>query len=297
MLVAAPIVCGGGGGFCYVFVLFCGALRCFWFCNHIISLGKRELVALLLLCSECHVTVAFLWLFLAVPWAGLWCVIVALPSHTHLFCVFQCVLLFANNFTLHSLWFDIQHDNFLRKDHFRPLHPLLSQIWLIFYFHIDLTPLFPLIQYTMWLLSEKSPFLAPVPTKKWLQWLLVCLRVWYATWRSWKSCAPGPYLSFFPNNSTLISLWIKCILTIFWTIWGSEVCVWGLLIKCYRLLQTSALTQVLFEPVHEISNNVVCATSKASDQPAHTRSLIRAFACRLSILWLLIYWLNTIWSF
>ena len=35
-----------------------------------------------------------------------------------------------------------------------------------------------------------------------------------------------------------------------------------------------------FEPVHEISNNVVCATSKASDQPAHTRSLIRAFASR-----------------
>ena len=38
------------------------------------------------------------------------------------------------------------------------------------------------------------------------------------------------------------------------------------------------------EPVHEISNNVVCATSKASDQPAHTRSLIRGFASRLSIL-------------
>ena len=38
------------------------------------------------------------------------------------------------------------------------------------------------------------------------------------------------------------------------------------------------------EPVHEISNNVVCATSKDSDQPAHTRSLIRAFASRLSIL-------------
>ena len=29
---------------------------------------------------------------------------------------------------------------------------------------------------------------------------------------------------------------------------------------------------------HEIFNNVVCATSKAPDQPAHTRSLIRAFA-------------------
>ena len=36
--------------------------------------------------------------------------------------------------------------------------------------------------------------------------------------------------------------------------------------------------------MHEISNIVVCATSKASDQPAHTRSLIRAFASRLNIL-------------
>ena len=38
----------------------------------------------------------------------------------------------------------------------------------------------------------------------------------------------------------------------------------------------------LNEPRHEISNNMVCATSKASDQPAHTRSLIRAFAIRLN---------------
>ena len=38
------------------------------------------------------------------------------------------------------------------------------------------------------------------------------------------------------------------------------------------------------EPVHENSNNLVCATSKASDQPVHMRSLIRAFASRLSIL-------------
>ena len=40
----------------------------------------------------------------------------------------------------------------------------------------------------------------------------------------------------------------------------------------------------LYAPVHEISNNVVCATSKASDQPAHMRSLIRAFAHRSNIL-------------
>ena len=43
-------------------------------------------------------------------------------------------------------------------------------------------------------------------------------------------------------------------------------------------------TKIMCEQVREISNNVVCATSKASDQPAHTRSLIRAFASRLSIL-------------
>ena len=35
--------------------------------------------------------------------------------------------------------------------------------------------------------------------------------------------------------------------------------------------------------MHEISNNVVYATIKASDQPARTCSLIRAFASRLCI--------------
>ena len=40
----------------------------------------------------------------------------------------------------------------------------------------------------------------------------------------------------------------------------------------------------IIEPQHEISNNVVCATSKASDQPAHTCNLIRAFASPLPIL-------------
>ena len=58
--------------------------------------------------------------------------------------------------------------------------------------------------------------------------------------------------------------------------------------------QQQKLEKLPFEPGHEISNNLACATSKASDQPAHTRSLIRAFASRLSILWLLSYWLNTI---
>ena len=39
-----------------------------------------------------------------------------------------------------------------------------------------------------------------------------------------------------------------------------------------------------YEQQHEIFNNVVCATSKASDQPAHKRSLIRPFASRLNML-------------
>ena len=60
--------------------------------------------------------------------------------------------------------------------------------------------------------------------------------------------------------------------------------------------QSVTKTLIRYEPVHEISNNVVCATSKASDQPAHTRSLIRVFASRFSILWLLSNWLNTIRS-
>ena len=60
--------------------------------------------------------------------------------------------------------------------------------------------------------------------------------------------------------------------------------------------QNKAIMLRSFEPWHEISNNVVCATSKGSDQPAHTHRLIRAFASRLNILWLISYWLKKIWS-
>ena len=41
-------------------------------------------------------------------------------------------------------------------------------------------------------------------------------------------------------------------------------------------------TNLAFEQLHKISNNVVCATSKAADQPVHTRILIRSFASRLN---------------
>ena len=56
-----------------------------------------------------------------------------------------------------------------------------------------------------------------------------------------------------------------------------------------RINTHTFIKETINEPVHDISNKVVCATSKASDQPAHARSLIRAFASRLSILLLLSY--------
>ena len=52
-------------------------------------------------------------------------------------------------------------------------------------------------------------------------------------------------------------------------------------------LNTVKKHSLTFEPRHEISINVVCATCKGSDQPVHTHSLIRAFAksleCSMSV--------------
>ena len=57
LFVVAPIVCGGNLS---IRSLFCFAILCVVssFANNL--LGKRELVALLLLCFECHVAVIFL---------------------------------------------------------------------------------------------------------------------------------------------------------------------------------------------------------------------------------------------
>ena len=56
-----------------------------------------------------------------------------------------------------------------------------------------------------------------------------------------------------------------------------------------HMLDRLSLIMRKYELRHEISNNVVCATSKASDQPVHTRNLIRAFASNLNILRVLSY--------
>ena len=68
-------------------------------------------------------------------------------------------------------------------------------------------------------------------------------------------------------------LWLKCHALLTFTLDGDGLPSFYLTIN-----------SITIEPVHEISNNVVCATRKASDQPAQTHSLIRAFASGLSIL-------------
>ena len=64
-----------------------------------------------------------------------------------------------------------------------------------------------------------------------------------------------------------------------------------------RILASWFNDAIMTEPRHEISNNVVYATNKASDQPAHVRSLIRAFASCLNSLWVLSYWSDSTWGF
>ena len=62
---------------------------CALLCDHpifgIIFKRKPKLVALLLLSYRCIVSIYFLWLFLAVPWVGLQCVILVFPDRNHLF--------------------------------------------------------------------------------------------------------------------------------------------------------------------------------------------------------------------
>ena len=74
------------------------------------------------------------------------------------------------------------------------------------------------------------------------------------------------------------------------TLW--ELHVFTIFIRMHLSIYIESIN----EPWHVISYNVVCATSKVSDQPAHTRSLVRAFASRLNILWVLSYWLNISWG-
>ena len=125
--------------------------------------------------------------------------------------------------------------------------------------------------------------------------LLISTSQWACAW-DFQQCGMCDQQRLRAFASRLSTLWLLS-----WTPFGVSKLkrrlprlVWVYTCKNATLLEISCTGS---EPVHGILNNVLCATSKASDQPAHTRSLIRDFASRLSILWLLSYWLNTIWSF
>ena len=80
-LIVTPIV-----GFCNC-SMFCCALLCVHSSFAIISMGKRELIALLSLSSWCLVIVV--WLFLTIPQVCLQFVIVVFLDHIHYFCYEQ----------------------------------------------------------------------------------------------------------------------------------------------------------------------------------------------------------------
>ena len=134
------------------------------------------------------------------------------------------------------------------------------------------------------------------------QWgITICQRLMWRNLLLWNhkvcvssmlQCLVVPYIN--PADLKVIIIMEKMVCTIIHvkTIWN----VFHVLLSHRWAIVTFWATCIvcLFEPWHEISNNVVCATSKASDQPAHMRSLIRAFTSRLNILWVLSYWLNII---
>ena len=69
----------------FVFVLFC--ILSVHSSFAIILKRERTLVVLRLLSYRCVLTLNVLWLFRAVSWVGLLCVIVVCPDHTHLLLV------------------------------------------------------------------------------------------------------------------------------------------------------------------------------------------------------------------
>ena len=82
------------------------------------------------------------------------------------------------------------------------------------------------------------------------------------------------------RNAKILS-WISYLLERAISIWPLSFAK-----KCQFLLTIlkHSFLYKINEAQHEISNNVVCAISNGSDQPAHMPTLIRAFACGLNIL-------------
>ena len=95
--------------------------------------------------------------------------------------------------------------------------------------------------------------------------------------------------SFFQTTKMMIIFFLLHEISCCGALWNGLV--EALLMSIHKICLLGKMRKIAtaYEPRHEFSNNVVCATSKASDQPAHTRSLIRAFATCLNILSVLSY--------
>ena len=109
--------------------LFCYALLCVNSSFAIILKRKRTLIAMLLLSYRRTVTINGMWLFLAVPWFGLQCVIVEFLIILTFCTVFT--LRYVLNITLYKVDFQIkklssQHKSFMHQDE-RPFNSKLIE--------------------------------------------------------------------------------------------------------------------------------------------------------------------------
>ena len=118
----------------------------------------------------------------------------------------------------------------------------------------------------------------------WIRWDTIWYRNNDVTDRRVASVRPTCGCSFLSVPQAGMGIWVKTV----------EITIW-----CARisfLLNTNQFyIKHIWASAWDFQQCGMC-DQQASDQPAHTRSLIRAFASCLSILWLLSYWLNSIWS-
>ena len=94
----------------------------------------------------------------------------------------------------------------------------------------------------------------------------------------------------------LLSCGGECVSSSCWLELVCSLYMWPFLVNSHLLKSFGCVVSyewftlnTLNDPAHEISKIAVCATGKVSDQSAHTRSLIRAFASRLDIIGVLSY--------
>ena len=90
-------------------------------CFAIILKRKRKLVALLLLSYRCIITINVMWLFLAVPWAGLQYVIVVFPI------IIILTYFSLSDLIVHSGW-SVRSANQHSAEHCQTMSPVITLV-------------------------------------------------------------------------------------------------------------------------------------------------------------------------